>query len=400
MTDQEFRCERLADDMRLVVGKLLQAHELPSDSTRGSTDVTVPSTIGCALGRLHIGRFIDDDGTCSERSADSVSIDVIPVLIRLHDLYMKQRRRCGNQLEHVGRSVRALLDLRGLYRPVRAIFSTGFTVADVSTDGDSLFTNDTGSGSVGVSALLPTIAWETRRFANRFLSFSGGLGQRSLLAAWSRKPTNSAADAAGDKELVVRHQNGFFYDLFLDLHLLHSTRESMDAFVGVGQERVAKTTNVVDSVPEMLVDNRVGVWSSRIEAGVKYRAYRADLVDVEYGRASTSPVLEVAAGVRWHERFKPSNDLECLRYEYRKCIEGADRGSLELREYERLRMFWRMGIDLRQAIPPQDDQGGDGRAWSFMLVAEQELDWPNKAVPTSTRILIMGEKDVFRLFNE
>ena len=281
--------------------------ETSRDSTKSNTRITIGADVNCALGQLRIGAFVSDDAGCTTTMRDSVSIHVDSVLVRVYHRFLQEADYFKNRHEDIGRLLRHLLDARDLDQPLRAIVRSGFVLSDVSTDGDTMFNAGMGSASTDWGAPLPTILWETKTY-NR-LSLSGSIGQHHVLAAWSHDGDSSA------RELIVRSVDGFYYDLFLNVHLFHPREQLIDAFVGVGQERVANTT-LADSVPLKLADNRVGPWSLRREFGIRYRVYSAARVDIEYGRFLPTPVLEVAVGIRRQERFEPNGDLEFLAEHY------------------------------------------------------------------------------------
>ena len=174
----------------------------------------------------------------------------------------------------------------------------------------------------------------------------------------------------------MRSVEGFYYDLFVNFHAFHPEKQLIDLFLGVGQERVANTA-LADSVALKLVDNGVGSWSLRSEFGIRYRIYNATRIDREYGKYLPMPIFEIVGGIRRHERFKPSGDLEFLGEQYRA---------------PRDRLFWRFAMDLRNAVVQTSDEE---KTWTFLLVAEQEMAWPSSAIPTVTRFVIVGEKSLF-----
>ncbi len=357
-------------------GELLQCvlRAIQNGLSESSPDATVPITriqvgidVQCALGELRIGAFVSDDPKCVDPRRDTtVSIDVDSVLVRLYDRYVREPGRTDPQ-GGTGRLLQHLLDVRGLNQPLRAVVRSGFVLSDVSTDGDSVFAKDVGGGAIDWGAELPTILWETATYKG--LSLSGGIGQRDVLGVWVREEDDGA------ERLIVRSVDGVYYDLFLNLHLIHPKSQLIDVFVGVGQERVANFT-LADSIPLRLADNRVGPWSLRGEFGVRYRIYTADRVDIEYGRHLPTPALEVAAGIRRHERFRASGEL----------------GFLRVYPTPRDRLFWRFGMDLGSSF---GNTNGEQNAWSFVLVAEQEMVWPDSPIPTYTRFFIVGTRSLF-----
>ncbi|MCY4057990.1 MAG: hypothetical protein OXG44_08305, partial [Gammaproteobacteria bacterium] len=189
---------------------------------------------------------------------------------------------------------------------------------------------------------------------------------------------------------LVQHQDGLFYDVFFNWPNVSIGNGQLAGFVGGGQARLT-TLDLKDGSGSAarigsLAKNRTGVWSYRYEAGMQYQLFDRDRIAVEYGRESVSPVLEIALGLRTHERFKPSEELAFLSMADGLChcdTHGVRRGQNPQR-----RMYWRLGVDLRRVLTRSENKTA---RFSLRFVAEQELDWPGGSLPTMTRVFIQGE---------
>ena len=366
-TQQSSRPRVLAAAFRCVLRAISMAlRELSTDNRPETARITLAPAVRCALGELEIAAFVRNDPSCDQLN-DSVSIDVDSVLVRVYDSYIQKRSGFRKRNRDIERLLRALMEVRSLNQPLRATLRSGLFLSDVSTDGDVLFTHELERQVADWTGQFTSILWETSKLGRG--TVSGELGQRSVLAAWSR------TGGDGTEELVVRPVNGYFYEFFVNIHLIHRRTRLVDAFVGLGQERVARTT-LSDSVLTILADNRVGAWSFREEYGIRFRIFDADLVDIEYGRRTRAPVFEYTLGLRNNQRFRSEKALAAIP--------------------DTRRLFWRLGIDLRRVLI-QSQSEENGASWKFLLVSEQELDWlgGGRAIPTFTRVMLVGEKGVF-----
>ncbi|MCZ0934577.1 MAG: hypothetical protein OXJ54_05280 [Gemmatimonadetes bacterium] len=351
--------------VRAIVGELSR---MPTNTVGTTTRIGVSGDVKCALGELRIGAFVNDASDCSPATNADGSIHVDSVLVRVYQRYREEEKHLEETEEDIERLLKYLMNLRGLNRPFRAAVRSGLVLSDVSADGDTSFGTDAGSEDMSWGAPIPTVLWETKTYKR--MSLSGGLGQRDVLAVWSRGETH------GTKELIVRSVEGFYYDLFANFHVVYPERQLMDVFIGVGQERVPNAA-LAESSALKLADNRVGSWSFRGEFGIRYRIYDLARVENEYGRYLPMPIMEVVVGIRRHERFSANGDLEFLQKHYKT---------------PRDRLFWRFSMDLRNALVQTDDED---KTWTFLIVAEQEMAWPHSPIPTFTRFVIVGEKSLF-----
>ena len=363
-----------------------------------------------ALMQLRFGDLVLHDEKMRRvvSSADSFLVHAYEKYQSLKEQTPRRLEREWDQVEDVGNNLRDLLENRGLNRAVNAVFTVAMVVADVSNDGHSRLERTGGKVRTRPAA---AISWRTRTPRHWFgvPSFSGGFGYAAIPAVWSL-PRMEASDADGSdagcadgEEMdgaesdgqcyLVQHQDGFFYDFRVNWPSLRVGGSRLSGFGGIGQARLnspdLKYGEGDDAQVASLAENRTGMWSYRWEYGIEYRLFDADRMVVDYGRASVTPALELAIGLRYKERFKPSEDLTFL------ALQDAD---MQAPGDPRKRFFWRLGVDLRHVMFWRDEASDETPSpFSVRFVAEQELDRPGAHVPTTTRIFIQGETALKKL---
>ena len=320
---------------------------------------------------------------------------------KFHELREGARDPETARIEEVGRNLHELLRSRYPNGPLNAVLRVGMVVADVSNDGHRRLER-TGGAVRARPAWL--VSWGTRPPWRWYRPrVGGGFGYEAVPAVWSFSGTRESAstdEACGtgstescgsvEDSYLVQHQDGLFYDVFLNWPNVSIGTGHLAGFVGGGQARLTNQDlqDGSGSTARLgsLARNRTGVWSYRYEVGVEYRLFDRDRIAVEYGRGSVSPVLEIALGLRTHERFKASGELAFL-----STVDGlchCDMHAVQGSTNPQRRMYWRLGVDLQRVLSWSEDKT---TPFSVRVVAEQEWDWPGGSIPTMTRVFIQGE---------
>ena len=285
----------------------------------------------------------------------------------------------------------ALLDRLNLLSVMGTVLRTGYVVADVGDDGKE-GTFETNPDSM-TNAAAGIFEFETKHFGDEesplfHVSAAGSVGLMPRLTV-----VRPRADSEGDTDdtteptpqpLVGAYQSGFGFRLGGRGNIQTGSRSEAGIFITGGMNRLTgDTVKLGDGDDARVADtltSRLGNWASVWEVGADFRLYDAPLwIKHDEQSGILDPVLHVAAGLRWDNRFQ------------------SHRGSLDGLDAPQERQFVRVGLNLREILDRRQTAKEDAKALAFRFIVEHEWSRHRGTIPAGTMLMIEASTDLLKL---
>ena len=379
-----FQRERILQPKQDTLNRKLQCSDVKSSAD--SVNVLNRKHVQEAMDRLSLGRQVNIP--CGPDTDTIHRLVIVPdILIETHQKYKELKKDAEikvqeEQIAEVGDDLEELLRKNGLFKRMDAYVRAGASFSDASRNGH------VDGQDRGLTKAVYDIVWHTKSY--RDFVFYGGMGLAPVFAAWSLADTAACHCRESEQvpsNILVHSTRGFYYDVAVKRYWKDYRVAS---FLSIGQERIldhvtrierrASATGESEGEQDaVLTDNGVGVWSTKIDLGLTLQFFDVDDRDlIDYMAAE--PMFDAGVGLRYNGRWKPKRALAGLRTDNSGAFADT-----------RVRMFWRASVDLTAVVDNRD--ADQKKPFGLLVVAEQEFDWPagNRKVPSTTRILLIGE---------